>query len=141
MVGRDTDSERARNLIEELGLAGKVIPLGFRRDVPQVLKATDVFVFPSLNEGIAGSLLQAMAMRKLVVASYVGGIRSYLRHMENGIAVKPGDEESLVGGMVLAVENLDNRKLVDEARKTAQKFDIKRIAEETLKLYKEILNG
>ena len=141
LVGRDTDSEALRLKVRELGLEGRVVPLGFRRDVPQILKATDVFVFPSLNEGIAGSLLQAMAMEKVVVASYVGGIRSYLKHMENGIAVTPGSVESLVEGMVLAVDNLGNESLKREAGKTARKFDIKRVAEETLKLYGEILNG
>ncbi len=141
LVGRDTDSEKAKCLIEELGLTGKVIPLGFRRDVPQILKATDVFVFPSLNEGIAGSLLQAMAMKKLVVASNVGGIESYLRHMENGIAIKPGDERSLIDGLFLAIENLDNEKLREEARKTAQDFDIKQVTEKTLKLYEKILSS
>ncbi len=141
LVGRDTDSGKALKFIEDLGLKGKVIPLGFRRDVPQILKATDVFLFPSLNEGIAGSLLQAMAMEKLVVASYVGGIKSYLRHMENGIAVEPGSESSLIEGLFLALENLENRSLKEKARKTARKFDIKRVAEKTIELYREILNG
>lgn len=141
LVGRDTESKEAESLIEKYGLKERVIPLGFRRDVPQILKASDVFVFPSLNEGIAGSLLQAMAMEKVVVASSVGGIRSYLRHMENGIAVKPNSIDSLLEGMFLAVKNLENTGMKREARKTAEEFDIKRVTEETLKLYEEILNG
>jgi glycosyltransferase involved in cell wall biosynthesis len=82
-----------------------------------------------------------MAMRKIVVASFVGGIRSYLKHMENGIAVEPGSVDSLYGGLLKAVENLTNEKLKEEARKTAEKFDISKVAEETLKLYREIING
>ncbi len=141
LVGRDTKSERCFSLIKEFGLEKFVIPLGFRRDVPDILRITDIFVFPSINEGIAGSLLQAMAMRKIVVASFVGGIRSYLKHMENGIAVEPGSVDSLYGGLLKAVENLTNEKLKEEARKTAEKFDISKVAEETLKLYREIING
>jgi len=141
LVGRDTDSEKAGEFIEKLSISERVIPLGFRRDVPQILKATDIFVFPSLNEGIAGSLLQAMAMEKLVVASYVGGIKSYLKHLENGIAVEPGSASSLIEGLLLALRNLKNERLKREARKTAQKFDIKRVTEKTLELYEEILNG
>ena len=141
LAGRDTDSRQARELTESLGLVDRVFHLGFRRDIPQVLKGADVFVFPSLNEGIAGSLLQAMAMEKVVVASYVGGIRSYLKHLENGIAVEPSSVKSLVRGLELAVENLRNRKMKERARQTASEFDIKRIAEKTLKLYRELLDG
>jgi len=141
LVGRDTDSQKAKSLIREYGLEERVIPLGFRRDVPQILKATDIFLFPSLNEGIAGSLVQAMAMEKVVVASFVGGIRSYLRHMENGIAVEPNSVDSLVEGMFLALKNLENADMKREARRTAERFDIKRVTKETLELYQEILNG
>jgi len=141
LVGRDTKSNECLSLIEKLGLRESVVPLGFRRDVPEILKITDIFVFPSLNEGIAGSLLQAMAMERIVVASFVGGIRSYLRDMENGIAVEAGSVESLYRGLLKAVENLENDEMRKNARKTAEEFDIKKVTERTLKLYEELLNG
>jgi glycosyltransferase involved in cell wall biosynthesis len=141
LVGRDTDGEEARREIERLGLKGRVIGLGFRRDVPQILKAADLFVFPSLKEGIAGSLLQAMAMEKIVVASLVGGIRSYLKDGVNGIGVEAGSVESLVKGMERGIKELHNEKMKQAARKTAEEFDIKRVAEKTLQFYEELLNG
>ena len=140
LAGRDTDSEEAKIEIEKLGLKGKVIPLGFRKDVPQLLKGADLFVFPSLKEGIAGSLLQAMAMEKTVVASLVGGIKSYLKDGLNGIGVEPGSIESLVEGMERGVKEIGNEKMKEEARRTAAQFDIKRVAEKTLEFYKELLN-
>ena len=139
LAGRDTRSEKALSMIKEYELEGNVVLLGFRRDIPQVLEATDLFVFPSLNEGIAGSLLQAMAMRKVVVASYVGGIKSYLKHMENGIAVEPGSVDSLYQGLLKGLENLNNESMKENARKTAREFDIKKVTEKTLQLYKELL--
>ena len=141
LAGRDTKSPDCLNLIKNLGLEGKVIPLGFRRDIPRILKETDIFVFPSLNEGIAGSLLQGMAMEKIVVASFVGGIKSYLKDGINGIAVEPGNKNSLVKGLLEGVKNLNNEKMKKEARKTALQFDIKKIAEKTLNLYEELLAG
>ncbi len=141
LAGRDTTSPQAKELIQKLKLTDRVIPLGFRRDIPEILKATDIFVFPSLNEGIAGSLLQAMAMKKTVVASYVGGIKTYLKHMENGIAVEPGSVESLYKGLLTAIENINNEKMKENARKTALNFDIEKVVDKTLKVYEEVLNG
>jgi len=139
LVGRDTESREAQELIEKFGLKGKIYTLGFRRDVPEILKTADLFVFPSLNEGIAGSLLQAMAMEKVVVASYTGGIKSYLKDGINGIAVRPGDVESLFKGIMRGIENLHNEKMKKEARKTAERFDINRVAKETINFYEELL--
>jgi glycosyltransferase involved in cell wall biosynthesis len=139
LVGRDTDGEEATREIEKQGLKGKVIQLGFRKDVPQILKATDIFVFPSLNEGIAGSLLQAMAMEKVVVASKVGGIKSYLKDGVNGIGAEPGSVESLVNALMRALRELGNERMKKRARETAEEFDIKRVAEKTVSFYKELL--
>ena len=140
LAGRDTDAARAREEIRKSGLEGRVIGLGFRRDIPQILKATDIFVFPSLNEGIAGSLLQAMAMEKIVVASRVGGIKSYLKDGINGIAVEPGSVEALLTGIKRAIREIKNEKMKKEARRTAVEFDIKRIVEKTLEFYRELLD-
>ncbi|MEO2068991.1 MAG: glycosyltransferase family 4 protein [Desulfurobacteriaceae bacterium] len=139
LVGRDTQGEEAKTLVKRYGLENRVFLLGFRRDIPQILKSTDLFVFPSINEGLGSSLLQAMAMEKIVVASYVGGIKTYLKHMENGIAVEPGSVESLHQGLLKGLENLNNEKMKENARKTAEEFDIKRITEKTLQLYEELL--
>ncbi len=141
LVGRDTQSQQALQLISKHNLQNKVIPLGFRKDVPEILKDTDIFVFPSLSEGLGSSLLQAMAMKKIVVASYVGGIKTYLKHMENGIAVEPGSVESLYKGLLTAIENINNEKMKENARKTALNFDIEKVVDKTLKVYKEVLNG
>ena len=144
LAGRDTEGAEAGRLISEHGLEGRVVPLGFRKDVPQILKETDVFVFPSVEEGLGSSLLQAMAMERLVVASDAGGIKNYLIPDVNGIMVERGSVESLYRGLVKAVKILgtpEAERLKREAGKTAQKFDIKRVTEKTLELYREILNG
>jgi glycosyltransferase involved in cell wall biosynthesis len=78
-------------------------------------------------------------MRKIVVASYVGGIKSYLKHMENGIAVEPGSVDSLYQGLLRGLENLNNENMKENARRTAQGFDVKNVTEKTLQLYKELL--
>jgi len=139
LAGRGTQSLEARKMIEDLEIGDYVVPLGFRRDVPQILKITDLFVFPSISEGLGSALLQAMAMKKIVIASYTGGIKNYLKHMENGIAVEPGSIDSLYRGLLTALENLDNERMKTSARETAEKFDIRSVARKTLDLYRELL--
>ena len=139
LVGRDTRGEKSFSLIKRYNLEPYVIPLGFRRDVPRILRMTDIFVFPSINEGLGGALLQAMATGKIVVASYAGGIKSYLKHMENGIAVEPGSVDSLYVGLLTALKNLGNEKMKFSARKTAENFDIRNVTKKTLDLYRKLL--
>jgi len=141
LVGRDTQSKEAQKLIRSLGLEKRVIGLGYRRDVPQILKGSDVFVFPSLHEGIAGSVIQAMAMKKIVVSTPAGGIGSYLKDGVNGIEVKIGSVESMVEGMERALKELHNEKMKEEARKTAEEFDIRKIAQRTLRFYERCSKG
>ncbi len=140
LVGRDTKGGEARKLMEKYRLNKNVLPLGFRRDIPEILKATDIFAFPSLSEGIAGSLLQAMAMGKICVTSSVGGIKSYAENGINAITVAENDVDSLYNGLAKALSlNKDKRKVMSkEAIKTARKFDIRAVAEKTLDLYREL---
>ena len=80
---------------QELGLGEQVIFTGYRRDIPQVLNAMNVFVLPSLREDLPLSPIEAMAMRKPVVATNVGGIPEVVVDGETGILVPPKDASAL----------------------------------------------
>ncbi len=140
LVGRDTTGKEAKEIINNLGIENRVIPLGFRRDIPQILKASDIFVFPSLNEGIAGSLIQAMAMEKVVVSTTVGGIRQYLKDKINGIAVEP-EVNSVFKGLLTAasLSNEEKEMLCKKARETAKEYSIEKTVEKTLNVYTSLL--
>jgi glycosyltransferase involved in cell wall biosynthesis len=60
----------------------------FRKDVPDVLAAADIFVLPSLWEGLPIGLLEAMAMGKAVIASNVDGTREVIKNNENGLLIE-----------------------------------------------------
>ena len=122
LAGLETDGEEARRAVEEAGLAGTVRLLGFRRDIPELLNAADLFVFPSLPglDAIAGSVLQAMACGTVVVASAVGGIPEYLREGENGFLAPHGDSPAL-GAAIERAFSLDERergRIAARARET-----------------------
>lgn len=74
---------------DALGIGRNVRFLGYRDDVATVLAGLDIFVLPSLSEGLPLSLLEAMAAGKPVVASNVGGIPEVIRDGDNGFLAQP----------------------------------------------------
>jgi glycosyltransferase involved in cell wall biosynthesis len=82
-------SNKIRNLISRLGLERNVILTGFRPDAPRILRALDVFAFPSYKETFGMSLLEAMAMQVPVIATDSGGVPEILDYGKCGILVPP----------------------------------------------------
>jgi glycosyltransferase involved in cell wall biosynthesis len=82
-----------------LGVAGKVSFLGSRDDVPALLSASDLFVLPSLWEGLPMALLEAMASRLPVVATSVSGTREVVEPDRSGVLIAPGRADMLAAAM------------------------------------------
>lgn len=101
-IGRDV----LRQEIAQAGLSAKVCLTGFREDVPALLAAMDVFVLPSItSDGVPQVIIQALAMRKPVVATAVGGIPELIQHQRTGILVPPNDPQALAAAIVHVLEN------------------------------------
>jgi glycosyltransferase involved in cell wall biosynthesis len=94
LVGDGNMKERLLKLKNELGLDNSVFFMGERKDVPELLAAMDLFVFPSLREGMPGALMEAMAAGLPVVATDIDGNRELIENGKNGILVPPGDSEA-----------------------------------------------
>jgi len=77
------------------GVGDRVFFLGWRGDVHHVMQLFDVFVLPSLNEGMGRVLVEAMAAAKPIVASNVGGIPDLVKHEHNGFLARPADAQDL----------------------------------------------
>ena len=142
LVGLNTTDSEAKYLIKKLGLQNKVIPLGFRDDVADLLNAADFFVLSSRLEGIAGALLQAMATRMVVISTAVGGIPKYLKNEFNGFLVPPEDPVALAKAMKKAIllDAQQYDRLAENAYLTAQNFSIEKTAEKYIKLFEELLD-
>jgi glycosyltransferase involved in cell wall biosynthesis len=78
-----------------LGLGDRVDFLGHRDDVADLLRASDVFAFPSLMEAFPNAVMEAMSHGVPVVASNVGGIPELVTDRRNGLLVPPGDAAAL----------------------------------------------
>jgi glycosyltransferase involved in cell wall biosynthesis len=87
--------------ISAAGVQDKVHMAGFREDVPACLAAMDVVVLPSIkSDGVPQVILQALAMRKSVVASATGGIPEVIQHQHTGVLVPPNDHQALAEAVV-----------------------------------------
>lgn len=87
MVGDGDQKPTALQMVKELDIENKVIFQPFRQDVPDVLAAADIFVLPSLWEGLPIGLLEAMAMGKAIIGTQVDGTSEVIRHHENGLLI------------------------------------------------------
>lgn len=95
----------------QLGIGNNVIFLGPREDIPALLQDMDIFILPSLSEGLPLSVLEAMACAKPVVATDVGGIPEVIVDGQSGLLVPPGNSQALAEKIL---ELLKNRSLADK---------------------------
>jgi glycosyltransferase involved in cell wall biosynthesis len=102
IVGEGPDRKAIESMVLEYGLQGNVILAGQQSDMPGVYAAMDIFVLPSLNEGLPMTILEAMAASKPVIATRVGAIPKVIDDGENGLLVDPRD----VDGLRNAIANL-----------------------------------
>lgn len=114
IAGHGALRESLEALAATLGLGAQVRFLGFRRDVPALLSAADVFVMPSLSEGLPLAILEAMAARVAIVATRVGGMPELIRAGETGWLVEPRDAEGLGRALIVAVEDAAARQRITD---------------------------
>jgi len=95
MVGEGELKAEAIQKAYSLGINEHVIFEGFRSDVPEILKAIDIYCLPSLWEGLPIGLLEAMAMEKAIIATRVDGSKELINHEHNGLLVEPKQPEAL----------------------------------------------
>lgn len=127
--------------VEELDLGSLIWLAGERNDVAALLKTMDIFVLPSLAEGISNTILEAMTSSLPVVATAVGGNLELVEEGFNGALVPAGDPEALAQALVSLLENdAERRRLGANARQRAcQRFDWDRTVDSYLDVYDELL--
>jgi glycosyltransferase involved in cell wall biosynthesis len=115
-----------RALVRELGIDGRFHLLGWRRDIPQLLQAFDVFLLTSLFEGLPRTVLQAMAAGVPVVATAVDGTPEVVEHESTGLLVDPGHPHEAARELLrLSVDPALRARLSEAARcRLTDEFDI-----------------
>jgi glycosyltransferase involved in cell wall biosynthesis len=105
IAGRGSLREPLEQRARDLGVASRVHWLGLRDDIPDLLAAANLFVLPSLSEGLPMALLEAMFAGASIVASDVGDVRIALEDGNAGILVPAGDATALAGALQGALDN------------------------------------
>ncbi len=122
---------------EQLGISGNVRFLGFRDDVPSLLRAMDVFVLPSLSEGLPLSILEALALEKPVVATNVGGIPEIVDDGVSGYLVPPADSRQLADRISEALADSETATALAKAgrKKVQRAFGVRQMVQSYEALY------
>ncbi|CAA0123440.1 N-acetyl-alpha-D-glucosaminyl L-malate synthase [Halioglobus japonicus] len=141
VVGDGPLSAQLKQLIDQLALQDVVWMAGDRDDVPELLQVMDVFVLPSLGEGISNTVLEAMASGLPVIATAVGGNVELVEQGYNGSLIPAGDHVALADALAALLKNDGNRmKQGENARqRVCHRFDWDRTVEAYLHVYDELL--
>lgn len=110
LIGDGVLRRKIEKLIRQLKLEKQVILFGWRRDIPQILSATDVYLLTSLWEGLPISVLEALAAACPVIATDTGGVREIIKEGENGFLVSPGDVEKIAQRLMILLQDSRLRK-------------------------------
>lgn len=138
LVGEGVFKAKCQELVQELQLQERVLFLGLRMDVPQLLKTADVVVLSSKYEGLSLSSIEGMASGKPFVASDVPGLQEIVSGA--GILFKQGDSKDLAS----KIENLRTDKVyyqetVNSCLKRSEQYGIQLMVEKHIHLYQSIV--
>jgi len=139
-VGKGDLENELRKKASQIGVNKRVKFLGWRDDIPEIMHILDVFVLPSLNEGMGRVLIEAMAAGRPIIASNVGGIPDLVIQGENGLLVPAKDIKALAEGIEYLLENQSERiEMGEKGRKMATNYGVNSMVEKIDRLYLELL--
>lgn len=141
LLGDGRLMEELRSLAQTLGVSEKTRFSGFRRDVATALAASDVFLFPSQQEGLPCAIMEAMSMALPVVAADVRGSRDLIVNGECGYLVPVGDTEAMGDRLIeLAALGPQKRALLGQAarERMQREFSTERSVAEWIAVYEEL---
>lgn len=110
LVGDGEDKGKLERLARRLGVSDRILFVGYREDVHPLLQVMDVFVLPSLWEGLPYAIIEAMQMGKAVVATNVGGARDAIWSTVSGLLVPPGSSDYLADAICDLLADPDRRR-------------------------------
>jgi glycosyltransferase involved in cell wall biosynthesis len=140
VAGAGPEEANLRRVARELAIADKVTFVPYVLNFTDSLAATDIFVLPSLQQGLGTIMLEAMALGRPVIATGVGGIASVIRHGETGLIVPPQSSGALARRILELLEQPTRaRALGTLARElVCEKYSLETMVDKTLQVYRDI---
>jgi glycosyltransferase involved in cell wall biosynthesis len=143
LIGDGPAEARIRRLSERLGIAERVRFRGYQAEPEPVLATAQIFVLATRSEASPRSVLEAMRAGLPVVASDVGGLRESVEEGVTGLLVPPQDPSALAAAIDSLLSNAGRRRQFGDAGRRAyeQEFRLERTVEETLRVYRVIMDS
>jgi glycosyltransferase involved in cell wall biosynthesis len=143
LIGEGSLREDCRGLLRAAGAEALAWLPGERADVPGVLRAMDLFVLPSLGEGMSNAILEAMATGLPVVATKVGGNPELVEEGRTGTLVPSGDPVAMAGAIRAYLTDPDKARRHGQAgrRRVEAQFSLDAMVEGYLALYDAVLSA
>lgn len=128
-------------LISEYGLGSRITLAGWRRDIPRVISAMDIFVLTSLWEGLPISVLEAMAAAKPVVVTDTGGIREVISNGVNGYLVSRGNVNQMSDAVIAVLRDNGLKVALGQtaAKSITDDLSVETMSRATENIYAELL--
>ena len=141
IIGDGPDREELEVLSAKLQVDNYINFIGMNDNIPELLSIMDIFVLPSLNEGLGRALVEAMAMGLPCVASAVGGVVEVIEHEETGMLVPKGDPQVLAKVIINLIEDKSfARTIAEKAQKRAcSVFSSQTMIDNISKVYESFL--
>ncbi|MCW5799582.1 MAG: glycosyltransferase family 4 protein [Nitrospira sp.] len=142
-AGRGALEAELRGQVHRLGLDARVFFLGLRQDIPRILSMIDVFVLPSLSEGLSMAILEAMIAGKPVVATQVGGNPELVLNGETGFLTPPRDSQALAASLITLLMNKTQAQRFGEQgkRRAERQFSLQNMVCAYQALYDECIRS
>ena len=140
LVGKGDQEADLKAQARRLGISEKMTFLGWREDVENILPLFDIFVLPSLNEGMGRVLVEAMAAARPIVASKTGGIPDLVIDRQNGLLVPAGDPEAVAAALLEMILQPDQaRRMGLAGRRMSAGFSVEAMVAKIEWLYEQML--
>jgi len=143
IVGEGSKRQEWQLLADQLGVSNTVIWTGFRTDMPRILAALDIYVVPSVNEGLSLSILEAMAAGKPIIATDVGGNSEMIIDDVTGILINPGSYKMLATAITVLLNQPDKRARLSQAghNLVTENFNVQRMTDAYCELYMDLIDN
>ena len=140
ICGQGELHESLQSLCKSLGMEHRVLFLGHRTDIVDLLHMSDVFVFPSLWEGLGLAAIEAMACGLPIITSNIHGINDYSEHGRTGYSYSPTNVDGFAEAIGVLAEDSELREKMGVHNRTAiKKFDLSGSLQEMEQIYHEFM--
>ncbi|NOY84208.1 MAG: glycosyltransferase [Nitrospirae bacterium] len=141
IVGEGPLKAQLKQEVKTLGFSEKIHFAGGQTNIPEILNALDVFVLPSLSEGMPNAVLEAMACGIPVIATSVGGVPEVIEDGKNGMLISSGDEEALILSLGEVIQDQEKRLSfgIEAQRRAKTYFSLKNMVSEYQMFYESLL--